>query len=183
MQVAQRLVADDSGILFTWIRDEWLNKDVVAVWAENVFAGPPVVVPVMVNLNFPNSVLREHFDIYLQRLRLEHGRPSAARSHAPDLKEWEQIGALPCLDLLLWSKEQRRSMPESVLVSALGPDGQVDENTIRRTVRPLAASLLSPGGDAPALGRLKALAYFDASQREKIRSRSIESAPRQKTLK
>jgi hypothetical protein len=178
MEVAQRLVADDSGILFVRVRDEWLNNDVVAVRAEDVFAGPAVVVPVMVNLSFPNLVLREHFDIHLQRLRLDHGRPAAARSHEPDLREWEQMGVLPCLDLLLWSKEQRRSMPESVLVSALGRGGQTDKDTIRRTVRPLAVNLLSPGGGSP-LDRLGAVAHSAFSQ---SRNRAIERRKGKKSL-
>jgi hypothetical protein len=61
--------------------------------------------PIMIDLRFPNRVLRQHFDIYLQRLRRRKGgRPKDARKKTPDLNKWGKTGVLPCIDLLLWGK-------------------------------------------------------------------------------
>src|SRR5208282_620349 len=123
---------------------------------------PSTTLPIMIDLRFPNKVLKQHFEIHLQRLRRRRGgRPEEAKKQSPDLDKWGKVGILPCVDLLLWGKELDSRIPDSVLAKALGPQGQVDEVMIRRTVRPLAKALLSP--DYPT--RLGALAYSDRAQR------------------
>jgi hypothetical protein len=61
-------------------------------------------------------------------------------------------------------------IPDSVLAKALGPQGQVDREKIRKTVRPLAEALISLPGDFPQ-ARLRALAYSDAAERAEVKHR------------
>jgi hypothetical protein len=136
--------------------------------------------PIMIDLAFPNKVLRQHFEIYLHRLRRRKaGRPEEAKKQSPDLDKWGKAGVLPCVDLLLWEKELDSRIPDSVLARALGPQGQVDREMIRKTVRPLAEALVSPSNFQTRLG---ALAYSDLAERAKVRHRRIAKCQSNRSL-
>jgi hypothetical protein len=171
----QWLVKHESPAAFALARTDYLNAslDEDCVGLTNL--------PIMIDLRFPNKVLRQHFEIYLQGLRQRKGgRPEEAKKHSPDVDKWGKAGLLPCLDLLLWEKELDGRVPDSVLAKALGRQGQVDRETIRKTVRPWAEALVSvPGTDSTQI-RLGALAYSDLAERAQVRHR--RSAKRQSTI-
>lgn len=132
--------------------------------------------PMMIDLRFPNKILREHFEIYLQRMRRRGGgRPSEASKKSPDLAKWGSVQLLPCIDLLLWEKEQDGRIPDSVLVKAYGPKGQVDREMIRKTIRPLAEALLSSHGFPRT--RLGALAHSELAERTEAARRRNAKLP------
>ena len=122
--------------------------------------------PLMIDLRFPNRVLRQHFEIYLRRLRRRGGgRPKEASTKLPDFKKWGNNGLLPCIDLLLWEKDVGGRISNGLLAKALGPRGQVDSVMIRKTIRPWAEALLSPKAYDFLAFRVGALAYSDRAQR------------------
>jgi len=124
--------------------------------------------PVIIDLRFSNKVLRQHFEIYLRRLRRHEGRPEDAKKQSPNLEKWGKVGVLPCIDLLLWEKELDGRITDSVLAGALGPQGQVDREKIRKTLRPLVEALVAYHFTH---GHLSALAYSDRAERAEVRNR------------
>jgi len=160
---AQRMVRDhgDTDTAFLIDRPKWMNATV-----DDVCWGGAM--PVMIDLAYPNKLLKQLFEIHLQELRRHsEGRPDDAGKHSPDLREWAKMGVLPCMDLLLWAKGEKRSIPNSVIANGLGPTGDADAETVRKTVRPLAMGLLS--GELGAVKRIRAMAHADFVQRQQVR--------------
>lgn len=133
----------------------------------------PGEIPVMIDLGFPNSVIKSHFAIHLQNLRSDRrGEQGEARMQSPDLSEWAKAGVLQCMDLLLWAEEDEVRVTDRVIADALGPERGIDEEKIRKTIRPLSAGLLKGDTDALVdLRRLRALAHADHIQRLQARDR------------
>lgn len=161
---AQRLVGDRSlkGSLRFLHPPGWMKATVDAECFGHGY------VPVMIDLKFPNQVLKKHFEKHLQRLRrAPGGKPEESGKKLPDLGEWAKIGLLPCMDLLLWEEEERGRISDSLIADALGSTGDADEEKVRKTIRPLPTKLLHPIGDSTLNERLRALAY---TQRYKARA-------------
>ncbi len=130
-----------------YFRDRFSGLDIPA----RPVGGSWIDSPCMIALGYPNSVLIKCFKDYLQVLRksLKVKSPEAAK-HTPDLAKWASQGVLKCMDLTLWALEKGCRMPDSLLVRALNPDpcddvsedGGIDEDMVRRTIRPLVSELL-----------------------------------------
>jgi hypothetical protein len=148
---------------------EWLKADL----RSECFFGK--VIPVMIDPQFPNSVLRQHFEMHLRRLRRQEKKIPEVNRHSPDLCEWCRLGVLPCMDLLLWEDERKVSLTNRAIADALG----TDEGKVRKTTRPLARVLLQMrGADVDGfvhLSRLRSRAYQDSVQRQEIRTRISRS--------
>jgi len=171
-ELYHELIMDESPFAIFSAPSDWLrstvNKDCVGL------------TPIMIDLDFPNKVVREHFESHLQELRRQtDGRPKEAKKHSPDLDHWGKAGLLPCMDLLLLEKQLDTRIPDSVLANAVGPEGQVDREMIRKTVRPLAEALISKSDDF-LRSRLHALAYWSLASRAEAKHR--HSAKRQSKL-
>jgi hypothetical protein len=159
---AQRMVSDhgDTDTVFLIDRPKWMDATV-----DNLCWGG--VMPVMIDLAYPNTLLKALFEIHLRELRRHPGgRPDDAGKHSPDLREWAEMGVLPCMDLLLWAKGENHSIPNSVIANALGPQG--DEVAVRKTIRPLAMGLLT-GELGSTMERVRAMAHADFVQRQQVR--------------
>lgn len=153
---AQRIVGDRSarGTLRFLNPPEWMNNIVDHECFERRF------MPIMIDLGFPNHLLKKHFERHLQKLRrVPEGKPDQAGKQTPDLKEWARIGLLPCMDLILWATEEQGRIPDSRIANALGPRINADEEKIRKTLRPLARQLLDPLQNPWLDERLRALAH------------------------
>jgi uncharacterized protein DUF6387 len=153
---AHRLAGDSSlkGSLRFLYTPEWMKATVDVECFEHGY------MPVMIDLKFPNQVLKKHFVKHLQRLRrLPGGKPEEAGKKLPDLGEWAKIGLLLCMDLLLWEEEEQGRIPDSLIADALGSRRNADEEKVRKTIRPLATKLLHPIRDSTLNERLRALAY------------------------
>jgi hypothetical protein len=74
------------------------------------------------------------------------------------------------MDLLLWEDEQQCGTTNRVIANAL----ELDEDKVRKTIRPLAVTLLHmPGAGLDGfihLPRLRAGAYQDSVQRQETRA-------------
>jgi hypothetical protein len=158
---AQRMASDQSpsSILRFAFCAEWMSAKV-----DDECLGRGYV-PIMINLDFPNHLLTKHFNRHIQQLRhLSKGKSKEAGKKSPNVKTWGRIGLLPCMDLLLWAEEERSRIPDSLIADALAPEGDLDEEQVRKTIRPLAAELLRPMGDSTADNRLRALALVEWSR-------------------
>lgn len=191
IEQAERLVSHPSELVFLSLTPSWMGSklDTEHSSTSNI--------PLMVDLDFPNSVLIDTFKLQLQRLRRSaKGRFGHARRHMPELTQWVEMGLLPCMDLLLWAEEQQGRLTDRVLADAVAPLDSSNEEKMRKTTRPLAEELLSPGigaskafdefqrsGDLEEflgnrgidghiiIQRLRALAHSDLVQRQQIRNR------------
>jgi hypothetical protein len=109
------LVTNESPAALALLRAEYLD-----VRVDEDCSGLSTL-PIMIDLRFPNKVLSRHFNIYLDQLRRRKGGwPKVARKKTPNLKKWTEAGVLPCIDLLLWGKQQNLRIPDSLLAKALG---------------------------------------------------------------
>jgi hypothetical protein len=159
IQYARKLTEDasPSGILrFLYCR-EWMYG---TIDGECISIGP---LPVMIDLSFPNRVLITHFEKHLRRLRtISGGRPREAAHKFPDLKRWSSMGVLACIDLLLWGIERNARIPDRLIADALQSQRynveEVDEEKVRKTLRPLALNLVDSFSTGTTYRRLEALA-------------------------
>jgi hypothetical protein len=145
-------------------------------WMENALPLDCVsmnAVPLMVDFRFPNATLKDHFDLYLQELRRhQKAQPRESNRHSPDPKEWSRLQLLPCMDLLLWGQQNERKMTNSKIGRLI----DLDEEQVRKTIRPLGAGLLLlPGGGLGGqvdLERIRAQATQDRIQRSQVRAQT-----------
>jgi hypothetical protein len=139
------------------------------------------LIPLVIDLRFPNSLLVHHFELHLQNLRRREPRKPETSKHSPDVGEWARLGVLPCMDLLLWEDEQQCRISNRLITDALALRSSDDK--VRKTIRPLATTLLHmPGAILDGLvhlSRLRALAHQDSVQRKEIRARRSRSKSRQ----
>jgi hypothetical protein len=162
---AQRISSDQSpsSILRFLFCPEWMSAKV-----DDECLGHGYM-PIMINLDFPNHLLSKHFKRHIQQLRrTSKGKSKESGKKSPDLKTWGRIGLLPCMDLLLWAEGERSRIPDSLIADALAPDGSLDEEQVRKTIRPLAIALLRPLVDRTANDRLRALAFAEWNRLQKI---------------
>lgn len=164
---AQKMASDRSvkGIFrFSRQDPEWMTATV-----EEKYFGLGYI-PIMIDLNLPNSALKEHFKKHLQRLRLSpRGNPDEARKKSPDFAEWTSFGLLACIDLLLWAEQEGVRISNRLIADALGSDensDEVDEERVRQTIRPLGIELLNPFLDSVTNKRLWDLALAAQSTRK-----------------
>ncbi len=185
---AEELVRHPSALRLIYGIPAWMNKTLRHQQSTSS------IIPFVIDLSFPNPVLIEHFNLQVQRLRRAAcGRSTDATRQTPKLAEWAQVGVLPCMDLLLWAEEKQGRLTDSLLTTAVCLP---DEERMRKTLRPLAEELLSPGSNGrkaysrfersgnleewlhhrgidghAIMQRLRAQAYRDLIQRQDVRQR------------
>jgi hypothetical protein len=119
--------------------------------------------PLMIDLRCSNSALIDYFKLCLRMLRNDpRGKREEATRHPPDLPKWATQGLLPSMDLIIFAQEKGCKISNRILTDALGI---FDEETVRKTIRPLAEDLLDPIHLQEALDRLRALARLDLTHR------------------
>jgi len=109
--------------------------------------------PIIVDLSINDSMLIEAFSVWLKDVRAQKGI-SASRER-PAYKNWARYGLLPYLDLLIWSQENNYQIPHNIMREKIGY--RLDNDAFRKTVPPLAKSLMDD------LTELKALAAIEAA--------------------
>jgi len=97
-----------------------------------------------VDYNFTDEFLIESFKRCLTTARKKHKSSYHAPYRKADFMAWTKLGILPYIDLLMWSMEEKKHITHRVLASALYPDGDKGEETIRKTTAPLVEEILSP---------------------------------------
>lgn len=109
-----------------------------------------------VNLDLPDEVLRASFDSWLAEARQNSEQPEEKRHYKPVFQRWARWGLLPLIDLEIWSLETGAKLPDRVISAVLFPRGDSSEDTIRKTIRPLARSLMKDLSELQALAALEA---------------------------
>jgi hypothetical protein len=101
-----------------------------------------------VNFSLPDKVLIESFKEYLKHTRERYPelrKPSPIKK--PNYNDWIKYAILPYIDLTIWAKEQSVSITNRVYSSAIFDEfeneGEFDENTVRRTTKTKANSILT----------------------------------------
>lgn len=95
-----------------------------------------------VNLRLPDSLLIQQFKICLRNSRKIADLKIRKTVRRQNTKQWARYRVLPYIDLALWMRQTGTRMPRPAVADALFPLGRKDEETVRRTIRPLAMSLL-----------------------------------------
>jgi hypothetical protein len=153
---AQQMASDQSPVSILRLRPEWMRAKIDEECLGHGY------MPIMIDLGFPNHLLAKHFKRHIQQLRhTSKAESKESGKKSPNLKTWGRIGILPCMDLLLWAEEERSRIPDSLMANALAPEGDLDEEQVRKTIRPLAMALLRPLGDSTANDRLRAQGFAE----------------------
>lgn len=99
--------------------------------------------PITVDLSLPDTLLINAFKLWLANARKETGMyPSSTRYRKPDFESWTRFGVLPWLDLTIWQEEVGLTIPSRVMADAIFPYGEGGEETVRKTTKPMAMSLI-----------------------------------------
>lgn len=128
---------------------------------------------VNVNIALPDSVLLEDFKNWLSEIRKQQWPENQPKRYRrPDFQEWVRFGVLPFLDLTIWARETGVSIPNRVMADAIFELWDSDAETVRKTVAPLAMSLISE----PLDGSISWLSLLAANA-----GREIQDYPEAKT--
>lgn len=114
---------------------------------------------VQIDLNAPNTVLREAFEEFLKKIRADQSKPSK-----PLYYRWAEYGVLPYLDLLIWSRETGNNISQNAMAEFVTPgkankDGRSVEN-FRTTTKKHAEDMMRD------LSRLESLAAVEEAAKE-----------------
>lgn len=112
-----------------------------------------------VDLDYPDAILIERFASWLKEIRDIKGQQQAKRYHRPNFQRWARYGVLPYLDLTIWAAETGAHIPDRVMAAAVLPRLDFGESNLRKTIIPLAESLMSD------LTELRALAACESADR------------------
>lgn len=111
---------------------------------------------VRVDLDAPDALILESFAAWLAEARALKGQPRDKKFYRPNFGRWMRYGLLPYLDLLIWATETQNHIPDRVMSAAIG-SYDAGESNIRKTVAPLAESLMRD------LSELRALAAIEVT--------------------
>lgn len=113
---------------------------------------------ISIDLGATDAVLIASFEAWLKEVRAQ--QPEISKRNRPAYKDWTRYGLLPYLDLLIWSKENKRHIPRRIFSAAVSRYDK-GESAFSKTVVPLAASLMKN------LSELKALAVYEALNKKR----------------
>lgn len=118
---------------------------------------PVSTVAVEVDIRHSDDFLIDAFKSWLMNIREQEATIDARKKFGQqETRRWMKYGVLPFLDLSLWAKETENSIPYRVMADAILEHCEMDAETVRKTVAPLAWSLISEDGGAGALDWLAA---------------------------
>jgi len=120
---------------------------------------------IWINLASPDSFIIESFKKYLEDRRKKQKPKNFTPKHfrESDFNNWSRWGLLPFLDLTILESELLENIPYRVLADAIFPTGEGNEETIRKTTKPLAIEVI----DCRILHQLSAQAAHDIKDTEK----------------
>ncbi|MFP5422352.1 MAG: DUF6387 family protein [Gammaproteobacteria bacterium] len=117
---------------------------------------------VRIDLEVPDAVIMESFQAWLKETRTTKGQPRKKKFYRPDFARWARYGVLPYLDLVIWARETETHIPDRVMSAAIS-SYDAGESNIRKTVAPLAESLMNDLSELLALAALEALSMPSAN--------------------
>lgn len=116
---------------------------------------------VRIDLDAPDAIILESFTLQLAEMRALKGQPYEKKFYRPNFQRWARYGILPYIDLLIWAKETESHIPDRVMSAAISVY-DAGESNIRKTIAPLAESLIADASE------LRALAEIEAAKRETL---------------
>ncbi|MNB96701.1 hypothetical protein D3C81_608460 [compost metagenome] len=117
--------------------------------------GPPHhLVAVAVDLNSPDAIIEATFMRWLESERVK-AKTTINRYRKPTHDRWTRYGVLPYLDLMIWAQEMDAIIPDRVMAAAITPLTDIGDDRLRKTVAPLANSLIADLSDLRALAILE----------------------------
>jgi len=130
------------------------RKDIAAIPVELTRDTPNNVVAITVDMNASDAIIEATFIKWLETERAK-SRTSVARYRKPTHDRWTRYGVLPYLDLTIWAQEMGATIPDRVMAAAITPLTDVGDDRLRKTVAPLADSLMADRSDLQALAMLE----------------------------
>jgi hypothetical protein len=96
-----------------------------------------------VNLRLSDSLLIQQFKVCLRQSRKTANVKTRKTVRRQSTSQWEKFRVLPYIDLVLWMRQTGSKMKKTAVADALFRNGEErDAETVRKTVKPLAMSLL-----------------------------------------
>jgi hypothetical protein len=130
------------------------RKDIAAIPVEFNWGNPNSVVAITVDMNFPDTIIEATFTKWLETERAK-SRTTATKYRKPTHDRWTRYGVLPYLDLTIWAQETGASIPDRVMTAAITSLTDIGDDRLRKTVAPLADSLMADLSDLEALAILE----------------------------
>jgi hypothetical protein len=120
---------------------KWMDEP---LWKAKTDANNGFVDTLSICLGLPDELLLANFKQYLAHARKKGLAPFIKTFTANDFKNWAELQVLAYCDLTLWAKLNNLTIPCRVIADAIFPNGDKGEETVRKTVKPLAKKLLHP---------------------------------------
>lgn len=131
------------------------RKDIASIPVELIGEGPPHhLVAITVDLNSPDAIIEATFMRWLESERAKT-KTTVTRFRKPTHDRWTRYGVLPYLDLTIWALEMDAIIPDRVMAAAITPLTDMGDDRLRKTVAPLADSLMADLSDLRALAILE----------------------------
>lgn len=122
---------------------------------------PGFQVAVNVDIQHSDAFLIDAFKDWLKKVRCQEALKVENRKFGKqETQSWVKYNVLAFLDLQLWAQEKDVSIPHRVMADAIFRPWEMDAETIRKTVVPLAWSLIAEPED----GGGSALAWLAAQE-------------------
>lgn len=90
-----------------------------------------------INLQLPEKLLIEQFTSLVKKMQYKRANKK------PNFDGWIQFGILPYIDLRIWEKETKRSIPNSVMANAIFPPSEGGEEVVRKTTKKIIETILT----------------------------------------
>lgn len=94
-------------------------------------------------LGLPDSFLIESFKQYLADKRKNISTYASKHFKETDFRNWSALKVLPFLDLEIWATLENIKISNRIFADALYPNGEKGEETIRKTTKQIAHSLIT----------------------------------------
>jgi hypothetical protein len=98
-----------------------------------------------INLDLSQDFLLSSFREWLSAKRNEREKLGDLVPYAYNIREWINMGLLPCMDLLMWADEAGTSLSNRFITRAIHDDGLARESATARTTIPCARDFLNSG--------------------------------------
>ncbi|MDP1596904.1 MAG: DUF6387 family protein [Methylotenera sp.] len=105
-------------------------------WKVNPLADELSASLIHVNFYLPENLLLDQFKEMIKTIKSEKKRK-------PDFDKWIRYGVLPYIDLKIWELEHDKSITNNLMADAIYPNGEGDEEVVRKTIQKLADEILS----------------------------------------
>lgn len=116
---------------------------------------------IQVDLGASDAALKKAFSMWLKEARASQKNTRSRRS-SPLYDRWARYGLLPYLDLRIWEMETKSHIPDRIMSAAISRY-DAGESNLRKTVAPLADSLMRDLSEIKSLAAVEAIPRLPAN--------------------